>query len=285
MAGAVLLSARCRLTLPPAHYDWTGIYLGGNVGAGLLDDLVSQGARHAGDHADRPTRVIRSASSAARRSASITNSRPWWSAPRRPGRASNISGSATVPTDSGRVRAQRRDTSAPLWLATATGRIGYAANDVLFYAKGGGAWMNVEYTQDILVAGALAGPTQVISDNRTGFTAGVGIEYGLTENWSAQARIRFLRFRHQEPIGFGQTPVSIQSNLHTLTFGSITASPGPADRCSTSSGRAFRKPPEAVSPQPQDDGDNSLRALAKPSPFFTMFDRAKPSAHGGGARR
>jgi outer membrane immunogenic protein len=30
------------LTLPPAHYDWTGFYLGGNVGAGLLDDLVSQ---------------------------------------------------------------------------------------------------------------------------------------------------------------------------------------------------------------------------------------------------
>jgi hypothetical protein len=67
-----------------------------------------------------------------------------------------------------------RFTSQAEWFAALTGRVGYAANDWLFYAKAGGAWMNVRYTEDLL---GLAGPaggitlaTQVITDNRTGFT-------------------------------------------------------------------------------------------------------------------
>lgn len=31
--------------LPPAIYDWTGIYLGGHVGGGMLVDSVSQNGR------------------------------------------------------------------------------------------------------------------------------------------------------------------------------------------------------------------------------------------------
>ena len=30
--------------LPPAVYNWSGFYLGGNIGAGLLEDHVSQSA-------------------------------------------------------------------------------------------------------------------------------------------------------------------------------------------------------------------------------------------------
>ena len=98
-------------------------------------------------------------------------------------------------------------------------KFGYAANDVLFYAKGGGAWMNVKYTQDTLMAGGALLTTQGISDTRTGFTAGVGLEYGMTENLSAKLEYDFYDFGTKDYTAFAQTPVSVASNLHALTVG------------------------------------------------------------------
>ena len=99
-----------------------------------------------------------------------------------------------------------------------TGRVGYAANDWLFYAKGGGAWMHVSYTDDLLVADGGTSATQVISDNRTGFTVGAGIELGLVENISGRIEYDFYDFGSRN-YNFGITPVSVSSNLHTLTVG------------------------------------------------------------------
>jgi len=76
----------------------------------------------------------------------------------------------------GTLIASDRFTSEPHWFAALTGRVGYAANDWLFYAKGGGALMHVTYTEDLLtVGGGATALTQIFSDNRTGFTAGVGL--------------------------------------------------------------------------------------------------------------
>jgi hypothetical protein len=49
--------------------------------------------------------------------------------------------------------ASERFTSNAQWFAALTGRVGYAANDWLFYAKAGGAWMRVAYTEDLLTSG------------------------------------------------------------------------------------------------------------------------------------
>jgi len=67
------------------------------------------------------------------------------------------------------------------WLASVAGRLGFANNNWLFYAKGGFAasgW-RVSVT-DVL------GPNQGSGSDRhthTGFVVGTGIEYGLTPNW------------------------------------------------------------------------------------------------------
>jgi hypothetical protein len=45
----------------------------------------------------------------------------------------------------GTLIASDRFTSEPHWFAALTGRVGYAANDWLFYAKGGGALMHVTH--------------------------------------------------------------------------------------------------------------------------------------------
>ena len=69
----------------------------------------------------------------------------------------------------------------------------YAANTLLFYVKGGGAWMHIEHVQDVLTGGATTA-TQSISDNRSGFVAGVGLEYALTQNLSALFEYDFYDF-------------------------------------------------------------------------------------------
>lgn len=74
-------------------------------------------------------------------------------------------------------------------LATATGRVGYAFDDVLAYAKGGVAWANID-------AQSFAGtpfPTD-INHQRTGLVGGVGLEYALTRNLSARAEYNYMYF-------------------------------------------------------------------------------------------
>jgi outer membrane immunogenic protein len=61
------------------------------------------------------------------------------------------------------------------WLATARGRLGFAANEWLFYGTGGGAFGDVKMANSGL-------PGQSVT--RSGWTAGAGIEYGVTPNVS-----------------------------------------------------------------------------------------------------
>jgi outer membrane immunogenic protein len=64
-------------------------------------------------------------------------------------------------------------------IASVTGRVGYAWDRFLLYAKGGGAWLRTDHT--LRVNGVDVATT---SDNnsRGGWTAGVGGEYAFT-NW------------------------------------------------------------------------------------------------------
>src|SRR5438552_1701330 len=59
-------------------------------------------------------------------------------------------------------------------LASVTGRVGYAWDAVLLYAKGGGAWVNDKYDGGLTATGALVDSA---SEPRTGWTAGGGLEY------------------------------------------------------------------------------------------------------------
>jgi outer membrane immunogenic protein len=68
------------------------------------------------------------------------------------------------------------------WMATVTGRIGYAVTNNLFYAKGGYAGVN----NQLSVVDANPNPSTG-SGSRTqwhnGWTIGAGWEYALTQNW------------------------------------------------------------------------------------------------------
>ncbi|MFZ0527142.1 MAG: outer membrane beta-barrel protein [Xanthobacteraceae bacterium] len=201
--------------IPPAIYNWTGFYFGGNVGAGLLSDSISQAGTGTTNlvtsQTAHPVGLIGGGQAGFNYQFDrwVIGAEAAWS-------ASNITGYGIGQATGGGAD-QERNTSNPQWLSAVTGRAGYAANDWLFYAKGGGAWMHVQYTQDTLASSATI-LTQVINDNRSGFTVGAGIEYGMTENLSARLEYDFYDFG-SKTYQFAQTPTSIASYLHTLTFG------------------------------------------------------------------
>jgi outer membrane immunogenic protein len=81
-------------------------------------------------------------------------------------------------------------------------------------------------TEDLLTTGNGAGvptgattATEVISDNRAGFTVGAGIEFGLVENLSAKVEYDFYDFGSKNYNFNTITPVTVKSDVHTLIAG------------------------------------------------------------------
>jgi outer membrane immunogenic protein len=64
-----------------------------------------------------------------------------------------------------------------------TGQVGYAANNVLFYVKGGAAVTSDRYRMLATATGTQV--TNSVDDTRWGGVVGVGLEYGFAPNWSA----------------------------------------------------------------------------------------------------
>jgi outer membrane immunogenic protein len=137
---------------------------------------------------------------------------------------SDISGTQATPTPLPTV--SETSISAPRWYATATGKIGFAANDFLFYAKGGAAWMNVNYTQAVSTGvGNIS--SQTMTATRSGFAAGGGIEFGMTENLSARLEYDYLNFGtktytfaklNTDPLPL-VLPVAIRSSTSLISVG------------------------------------------------------------------
>ena len=83
------------------------------------------------------------------------------------------------------------------WSGTARGRIGYAANNVLFYGTGGFAWSDVTLTRVQISAfnpGVPPATVDVVSATRTGWTAGGGVEVGVMPNLTVRAEYRYIDY-------------------------------------------------------------------------------------------
>jgi outer membrane immunogenic protein len=73
-------------------------------------------------------------------------------------------------------------------IADIAGRIGYAWNRVLFYAKGGEAWAFNRY-ESLSSFSTTAG-----TETRSGWLGGVGVEYAYDPCWSVKAEYNYLDF-------------------------------------------------------------------------------------------
>jgi opacity protein-like surface antigen len=212
----------------PVIYDWSGIYGGLHLGAGVLTDQVTTATTTILQPSGTVTRlspfsIVGGAQAGFNYQIQqvvlgAEGTFTW----------SNISGTQTTPSLLPTI--SENSTSRPRWYATATGKIGFAANDFLFYAKGGAAWMGVHYIQDVAVGGGQS--SQTIVDTRSGFTVGGGVEFGMTENLSARVEYDFLDFGTKNynfsnlsvtPVGGVITPlvlpVAIRSSTSLITAG------------------------------------------------------------------
>jgi outer membrane immunogenic protein len=78
----------------------------------------------------------------------------------------------------GGAQCETKDT----WLGTLRGRVGYAADRVLFYATGGGAFGNIE--------SGIGGNFD--KSTKGGWTAGAGVEAAFADNWTARVEYRYV---------------------------------------------------------------------------------------------
>jgi outer membrane immunogenic protein len=103
------------------------------------------------------------------------------------------------------------------WTSTVTGRIGAAFDRLLFYGKGG-----VAFARDQSSFTDLAGNGASTAFTRTGWTAGVGLEYGITANWSAKIEYDYLGFGSQA-LNFTTATTPLYSTNASLNVQEIKA--------------------------------------------------------------
>jgi outer membrane immunogenic protein len=96
------------------------------------------------------------------------------------------------------------------WLATATGRVGYAMGRTLVYGMGGAAWADVSTKVGVVGIPLLSG-----SDTHTGWIAGFGFEYALSNHISTR-----IEYAH----------IDLGSSSQTLSGVGILAGVGPVVR-------------------------------------------------------
>jgi outer membrane immunogenic protein len=82
------------------------------------------------------------------------------------------------------------------WLTTATGKLGYAWDRVLLYGKGGGAWVG-QNSSSLSINGVPASFASSNSSSNIGWTAGLGVEWAFWNNWSARAEWDIVGLQNQ----------------------------------------------------------------------------------------
>jgi len=107
----------------------------------------------------------------------------------------SLSGIAGMGTD---ISPVNRDISNPHsnidWLATATGRLGYANNNWLLFAKGGWAWAGFSGTSELNTPAGVPVNTSRASEARNGWTVGAGLEYACSAHWSIKLEYDYVGF-------------------------------------------------------------------------------------------
>jgi outer membrane immunogenic protein len=174
---------------PAAPWDWTGPYLGINGGYSVGSDPFNQAVIFGG-----VTAFQNVTANAAPKGGlfggqagynwqvggavlGVEGDAQWT------GQRDTECGATFVPCQTGQPTAQIVSQKID-WLATARGRLGWAHDGYLFYATGGAAWGRVMETDSVIAGGAAL--TGTLSQTRTGWTAGGGIEARLAGNWTGK---------------------------------------------------------------------------------------------------
>ena len=177
-ASAADLAARPYTKAPPmvvAMYDWSGFYVGINGGWGSSrkrwDETSTGVALALGSH-DATGGTVGGQIGYRWQAAQ------WVFGLEAQGNWADFHGSNPITALPGITNDTRVDA-----FGTFTGQVGYAANNVLFYIKGGAAVTSDRYR--MLLSGTGVQVANTVDDTRWGGVVGAGLEYGFAPNWSA----------------------------------------------------------------------------------------------------
>jgi outer membrane immunogenic protein len=168
-ASAADLAARPYTKAPvaPLVYDWSGFYLGVNGGGGWMHNCFSDAVSGISDGCATASGGIAGGQLGWRTQAS------WlvWGFDFQGGWA-DLKSSASGLGNPGTIF-----TSKTNGLASIAATAGYAVNNVLLYARGGGGWSSNTVSATVPVGSSLY-------EGRWGALLGAGVEYGITPNWT-----------------------------------------------------------------------------------------------------
>ncbi|MGD9784779.1 MAG: outer membrane protein [Hyphomicrobiaceae bacterium] len=103
------------------------------------------------------------------------------------------------------------------WLSTIRGRAGLAYDRWLFYVTGGVAFADMDYA---LVSAA--GTSITGSDTATGYVLGGGLEWALSNNWTAKAEYLYIDLADTRITGVdaaGPATANFDNTMHNVRFG------------------------------------------------------------------
>jgi opacity protein-like surface antigen len=190
--GGAAWAAELPLKAPaaPAYYDWTGFYLGGNLGAANGTTSFSDTIRPLPStfSSSNPASFIGGGQLGINyefRSGLVVGAEAmfdWLANALTTFTASNLTAGTATGTINNR------------WITMATGKVGFAWDRLLVYGKAGGAW--VGGTNNSFAAGGT--PVGVsVNSSSAGWTAGAGVEWAFAGNWSARAEYDFIGLQNQ----------------------------------------------------------------------------------------
>ena len=168
--------------LPPA-FTWTGCYIGAHAGGGWGDKTISVPSLLPGVSV---TGHVDGFLGGGQVGCNLQFGGNWVIGLEGEGSAADIRGDVTRTilgiTGTGSAKTN--------WIASATGRLGWAWDRWLIYGKGGAAWAHDEYSAVIPVFLE----QETANQTRAGWTVGGGVEWAFLNNWSVKAEYDYYDF-------------------------------------------------------------------------------------------
>ena len=106
------------------------------------------------------------------------------------------------------------------WIATVTGRVGYAVNNWMFFGKGGWAWAGFDGNSSTMNVAGVNTSNATSSETRDGWTLGTGVEWGFLPHWSAKLEYDYVKFNTSN---FNATLTNVATGVVTTSARSATS--------------------------------------------------------------
>jgi outer membrane immunogenic protein len=166
-------------------YNWSGFYIGGNLGVGWNKASVSDSAGSAFSTLNNTTTFLGGAQFGGNYQFGPSGSGVVVGAEAMFDWLPNTQNTVTATNSGTNLTATINNR----WITTATGKLGYAWDRVLLYGKGGFAWVSN--------SNSTAPFTASTNSTSWGWTGGIGVEWAFAGNWSARAEYDFIGLQNQ----------------------------------------------------------------------------------------